>query len=437
MEWYLALILIFGSLLVLMVAGVPVAFAFVIVNTIGVFLFWGGEIGLHQFILSMRDSIASFTLVPLPLFILMGELMFLSGVGPRMMDALDGWIGRIPGRLSFEAVGGGALFATLTGTSVGSVAMLGSVLVPKMEAQGYKKPMTLGPILGSGGLAIMIPPSALAVFLATVGDISIGKLLMAIIFPGLLMAALYAAYIILRCRIQTHLAPPYNVTLPPLSKRLMDSVKYILPLGFIIFLVVGIIFLGIATPSEAAATGTIGCFIMAAAYGNLNWRVVKESFTASLRIIIMIMMIIVGAKAFSQVLAYTGATSGVVEAAVGLPLNPIVLIIAMQVVLLFLGMFINSGPIMMITLPIFMPIVRTFGFDEVWFGTIVLLNMEMAQTTPPFGMSLFVMKGVSSPDTTMGDIYKAALPYLYCDAIAMVLIFVFPQIALWLPSIMR
>jgi len=437
LEWYLALILIFGSLLVLMVAGVPVAFAFVIVNTIGVFLFWGGEIGLHQFILSMRDSIASFTLVPLPLFILMGELMFLSGVGPRMMDALDGWIGRIPGRLSFEAVGGGALFATLTGTSVGSVAMLGSVLVPKMEAQGYKKPMTLGPILGSGGLAIMIPPSALAVFLATVGDISIGKLLMAIIFPGLLMAALYAAYIILRCRIQTHLAPPYNVTLPPLSKRLMDSVKYILPLGFIIFLVVGIIFLGIATPSEAAATGTIGCFIMAAAYGNLNWRVVKESFTASLRIIIMIMMIIVGAKAFSQVLAYTGATSGVVEAAVGLPLNPIVLIIAMQVVLLFLGMFINSGPIMMITLPIFMPIVRTFGFDEVWFGTIVLLNMEMAQTTPPFGMSLFVMKGVSSPDTTMGDIYKAALPYLYCDAIAMVLIFVFPQIALWLPSIMR
>ncbi|MFC1910028.1 TRAP transporter large permease subunit [Chloroflexota bacterium] len=437
MDWYLALFLIFGSLILLMVVGIPVAFAFIIVNTILVFVFLGGEVGIHQFILSMRSSITSFTLVPLPLFILMGEVMFISGIGPRMMDAIDNWIGRLPGRLSLEAVGGGALFATLTGASVGSVAMLGSVLIPKMEAQGYKKSMSLGPILGSGGLAIMIPPSALAVFLGTVGDISIGKLLIAIVFPGLLMALLYASYIITTCRIKPHLAPPYSVTLPPISKRLIDSIKYILPLGIIVFLVVGVIFLGIATPSEAAATGTLGCFVLSAAYGKLKWEVVKNATAAALRITIMIFVIILGAKAYSQILAYTGATNGMVQWTAGLPLNPLLIIIAMQIVLIILGMFINAGPVMMITLPIFMPIVRTFGFDEVWFGVIVLLNMEMAQTTPPFGLSLFVMKGVAPPDTTMGEVYRAALPYLYCDVIAMVLIFAFPQIALWLPSIMR
>jgi len=407
------------------------------VNVVGVFVLWGGVTGLRQLILSIFQSVTIFTLLPVPLFILMGEVMFHSGMGVNLLDTLDKWMGRLPGRLGLLAVGGGTLFSTLTGASMGSVAMLGSVLVPEMEKRGYKKPMSLGPILGSGGLAIMIPPSSLAVLLGAIGEISIGKILIAIIIPGLLMAALYATYIIGRCWLQPSIAPPYKVSPTPLLDKVIAAARYVLPLGFIVFLVVGIIFLGIATPTEAAATGTLGTFILAAAFGKLKWEVVKKSISSTFEITVMILMIITGATAFSQILAYTGASEGLTEFTISLPLAPILIIIAMQIVLLFMGMFMSVVGIMMITLPIFVPVVNALGFSLVWFAVIYLLNMEMATTTPPFGLSLFVMKGVTPPTTTMGDIYRAALPFLYCDAIAMTLIIAFPALALWLPGLMH
>lgn len=437
MEWPLVLMLIFSGLVVLMMMGIPIAVCFLLVNIVGVFFLWGGEIGLGQLILSIRDSVTSFTLLPIPLFILMGEVMYHSGVATRMMDTLDMLLGRLPGRLGLIAVGGGTLFSTLSGSSMASTAMLGATLVPEMEKRGYKKPMSLGPILGSGGLAVMIPPSALAILLGTIGEISIGKILIAIILPGLLMAILYTAYIILRCRLQPSVAPSYEVRPIPILDKLLASVRYILPLGLVIFLVIGVIFLGVATPSEAAATGTLGTFILAFLYRGLNWNTVKKSFSGTLNISVMILMIFVGARAFSQILAFTGATRGLMDFATGLPLAPIVLIMVMQVVLLIMGMFMSIVAIMMITLPMFVPIVTAMGFDPVWFAAIYLLNMEMAGTTPPFGMNLFAMKGASPPDTTMGEIYRAALPFLYCDAIAMALLIAFPSIALWLPSLMR
>ena len=437
MEWQLALLLILGSLLFLMASGMPVAFCFMLVNIIGVFLFWSGEAGLRHLTLATLESVTTFTLLPLPLFILMGEVMFRSGIAPLMMDALDKLLGRLPGRLSLLAVGGGTLFSTLTGTSMASVAMLGEILVPEMEKRGYKKPMTLGPILGSGGLAIMIPPSGLAVFLGSVGRISIGGILIGIIVPGLLMASLYATYIILRCQLQSAIAPAYKVSRISMVEKLSAAVRHLLPVAFIVFLVIGFMFLGIATPSEAAATGALGTFILAAFYRRLNWEVVKKSLVGTLQISGMIFMIIVGASVFSQILAFSGASKGLVEFAVGLPLAPIVIFIAMQVLVLLMGMFMDVGAIIMITIPLYMPVILALGFDPVWFAVIMLLNIEMATTTPPFGLSLFVMKGVAPPDTTMGDIYRAALPFLYCDAIAMALIMAFPAIALWLPGLMR
>ncbi len=283
----------------------------------------------------------------------------------------------------------------------------------------------------------MIPPSGLAIFLGVIGEISIGRILIAIIVPGLLMAALYATYIIGRSRLQPHLAPPYAVTLPPLSEKLIATAKYILPVGFIIFMVIGLMFIGVATPSEAASTGALSAFILAAAYKKLNWEVIKKSLAGGLRISVMVLMIIVGAKAFSQILAYSGASTGLIEFAIGLPLAPILIVVAMMTVVLIMGMFMDVGSIVMITMPIFVPVIRALGFDPVWFAVIMLLNIEMATTTPPFGISLYVMKGVAPPDTTMGDIYRAGLPFLYCDAIAMALIIVFPVIALGLPGLMR
>jgi len=437
LEWQIALLLIFGSLVVMMLSGLPIAFGFMVINIIGLFLWWGGDIGLMHLIDSIFTSVTYFTLLPVPMFILMGEVMFQSGIATNAIDALDKWLGRLPGRLSLLAVGAGAIFAALCGGDIPATAMLGSVLTPEMEKRGYKKPMSLGPVMGSGGLAIMIPPSILAIVLGAIGKISIGKLLMAIILPGVLMAGIYATYIILRCRLQPSVAPSYTVPPTPILDRLISFVRYVLPLGFVVFMVVGIIFLGIATPTEASATGALSCFILIAAYGKLNWEVAKKSFLSTAQITIMVLMIITGATAFSQNLAFIGASEGLVEFAAGLPLTPIFILITMQVALLFMGAFMEPITIMMVALPIFMPIVHILGFNVVWFGVIFLINVVMAGISPPFGITLFVMKGVAPPDTTMGDVYRAALPFLLLDLTAMAMIIAFPIIALWLPSVMK
>lgn len=437
MEWWLILLIIFSALVILFILGVPVAFAFLFVNVIAVYVFWGGGAGLSQMILSIYESVTIFALLPVPLFVLMGEVMFRSGIAPRMMDVLDKWLGRLPGRLSLLAVGGGTLFAALSGSAMAGAAMLGSVLVPEMEKRGYKKPMSLGPILGSGGLAIMIPPSALGVLLAALGRFSVGRFLIAIIIPGLIMAVLYGTYVIGRCWLQPQLAPSYPVPPTSLLEKIRATLQYVLPLSSIVFLVVGLIFLGIATPTEAAALGALGCLALALIYRGLNWEILKISITGTLQVTIMMLMILTGSTAFAQILAYTGASQGLVEFALSIPLPPICVLIAMQIVLLIMGTFMEPLTIMMVTLPIFMPIVEKLAFNPLWFGAIMLLNMEMATTSPPFGLVLFVMKGVAPPGTTMGDIYKAGLPFLGCDAVAMALMMAFPGLVLWLPGLMQ
>jgi tripartite ATP-independent transporter DctM subunit len=434
MEWWLILLIIIFSLLFLFAIGVPVAFSFLFVNMVAAYFLWGGHKGLDQVILSVYGSVINFTMLPIPLFVLMGEVMFRSGVAPRMIETIDKWLGSIPGRLSLMAVMSGTVFSTLSGSSMASTAMLGSVLVPEMEKRGYKKPMSLGPILGSGGLAIMIPPSALGVILASLARFSVGKLLIAIIVPGFIMAALYTAYVMIRCLLQPDLAPPYAVINIPLSEKIFASIRYILPLGSIVFLVIGLIFLGVATPTESAALGALGCFVLAFLYRGLKWEVVRTTFVGTMRITVMIFVILSASVAFSQIMAYTGATTEIVEFISRLPLPPFLLVIAMQVVMLFMGTFLEAMPIMMITIPIFLPIINALNIDIIWFGVVMLLNMEMAMTSPPFGLSLFVMKGVSPPGVTMRDIYLAAIPFLLCDLIAMSLIMLFPSLVLWLPS---
>lgn len=437
MEWQLVLLSILSSLVIIMLTGMPVALCFMLINVAGMYIFFGGTLGLEQLITSIYSSLNTFILLPVPLFVLMGEVMFHSGIAPVLIETLDKWIGRIPGRLSLLAVAVGTLFSTLTGTSLASVAMLGSSMVPEMEKRGYKKPMSLGPILGSGGLAMMIPPSALAVLCGAIAEISIGKILIAIILPGLLMAAVYALYIIVRCLLHPDLAPAYDVDPTPLREKVISTMKYVLPQGLVVFLVVGVIFIGIATPSEAAATGAFGTFLIAIIYKRLTWEVVIKAVKGTLSVTGMMFLIIAGAMAFSQILGFSGASAGLSELATGLDMPPIVIVMIMQVIILFLGGFMDVVSIMMIVLPIFVPLVRAFGFNTVWFAVLFLLNIEMAGTSPPFGMSLFVMKGVAPKDTTMSDIYLAALPFLGCDLIVMILLFIFPSLALWLPSLLR
>ncbi|MBU1696235.1 MAG: TRAP transporter large permease subunit, partial [Proteobacteria bacterium] len=337
MEWWMTLIIIFSCLMFLFIIGVPVAFSFLFINIIGVYIFWGGESGLEQLIRSIYRSIASFALLPVPLFILMGEIMFLSGIAQKMMDTLDKWLGRIPGRLSILAIGGGTLFSTLSGSAMAGCAMLGSALVPEMEKRGYKKQMSIGPILGSGGLAIMIPPSALAVLLASLSRNSVGDMLMAIIVPGIIMAFFYAAYVIIRCILQPDLAPSYEVEKVQFFEKIVLTCKYVLPLGLIIFLVIGLMFLGVATPTESAATGALGCFILALIYKGWDWKIMARSISSTLKVTVMMFMIMAGAMAFSQILAFSGASSGMVKLAGNLNMHPMFILIFMQIILLFMG----------------------------------------------------------------------------------------------------
>ena len=417
--------------------GMPVAFSFFAVIMVGAPMMWGLGPGMSQFINSIGDSLMNFSLLPIPLYILMGEIIFHSKLAPDMIDALDKWIGRLPGRLALMTVGAGTLFATLTGTSIASTAMLGKSLVPEMVKRGYKTSMSVGPILGSGGLAIMIPPSTLAVLMCAVGDISVGKTLLAITIPGVMMAALYIGYIIIRCVFKPSLAPVYSVEHSPLSEKLSAFAKYILPVGFIIFMVVGVIYAGIATPTEAAGTGALGCFLLSLLHGRLNYDVIKKTMTGTVRVTAMVYLIVAGSDLFSQMLSYSGAVAGLSEFALRFPEQKVLLFVAMQAVVFLLGMFMNSLSIMMITLPIFMPIVQVLEFNPVWFGVMYLINIETGSITPPFGMALFVMKGVAPEETTMADIWLAAMPYIFLNLFAIVLIYLFPQIALWVVRTMH
>ena len=436
MDWWWALLLIFGGLMLLIATGLPIAFGFLGIILVGTFLFWGGQKQVMLLSLTMFSTLASYTLLPVAMFILMGEVIFESGIGFTVIDALDKWVGRMRARLSLLAVASGAGLAALSGTAMGTVGLLGSALVPEMERRGYKKPMTLGPVLGSCGLAMMIPPSAIGVILAYIAQISVAKVLIGGIIPGLMMAILYAGYIIIRCRLQPSLAPAYEAPPTPLSDKVRSFIRDILPFGFIVFMVTGTILMGIATPSEASATGALGCFILAAAYRKLSWGVLERILWGTIRIVGMVLLIIMASVAFGQMLAFSGASRGLINLAMGAPVTPVVLVIAMFIILIFLGMFMDDLAIIMITVPIFFPIILAFGYNPVWFAILMLLSLEMASTTPPYGVVLFVMKGVAPPDTTMGDIYKSAIPFLLCDVVAVALMIAFPIIPVWLGDLM-
>jgi len=436
MEWYFIMALFLGALIIMFAIGLPVAFGFMIITLVGALIYWGGLSGLHQYILNMFSSVAKFTLLPIPMFVFLGELLFQSGIGSRMLDVIDKWLGRLPGRLSLITVGGSTVFSALSGSTLATTAMMGSLMLPDMQRRGYKYPMSIGPIVGGGGLAMIIPPSAIGVFLASVGDISVGRILIAGIVPGVIMAILYISYVIVRCLIQPSLAPAYEVIHVPVSQKIIETAKYVLPAGLIVVMILGFIFGGIATPTESAATGVLGAVILAGCYRKLSWKVIRKATLGALNITVMSFMIIAGAKTFNQIMVFSGATQGLIGLATGLPVHPIVTIIGMQITVLFMGCFLDVFGIIMMTLPLYLPIVISLGFDPLWFGILMLINIQMALSTPPFGILLFIMKGVAPREVKMMHIYKACFPFLICDTIAMTLCLTFPKLVTWLPNMM-
>ncbi len=434
MEWYEALGLLLGSILALMAIGMPVALAFLAANIVGAWVFMGGERGIGALLNNGLGSLTSFALVPIPLFLLMGEIFFHTGLGGRMFNAIDKLLGKLPGRLSYVTVLGGTGFSTLSGSSMGSTALLGSLMVPEMNRRGYKKHMSIGPILGTGGLAIIIPPSALAVLLATLARIDVGKLLIAGIIPGLILAAFYLATIFIQTKIDPDAAPAYEVEPMTLGQKLSLFLRDVVPMVGVMVVIVAMMVGGIVTPSEAAAFGALGVLILAVIFRCLTWEAVKKSIVGALRVTLMAYLIVFGSATFSQLLAFSGASSGLIKWATGFDLEPIAMLLVMFGVLLLLGMFMEQISMMLLTVPIFFPLAASLGFDPIWFGLIMLLALEISFTTPPFGLLLFVMKGVAPPDTTMRDIYMSAIPFILCSLCLVALLILFPPLALWLPG---
>ncbi len=435
MEWYVAGALMLGIVITLMALSIPVAFSFFTVSAIGMLVFIGGSVGIEQLTANFTVSVTQFVFVPVPLFILMGELFFHTKVAVRVFDAFDALFGRLPGRLAFLTVAGGTVFAALSGTTMGNTAMLGSLMVPEMMRRGYKKYMAMGPILGVGGLAMIIPPSGLAVLLGSIAKIDVGRLLIAGVVPGLLLAVLYSALILAQVKLDPKAAPQYDVE--PVSRRVKVRLifTHLLPMSLIVFMVIGLILLGIATPSEAAAFGVLGVLILAVAFRSLTWKSITNSLSGTLRVTVMVMFVVIASSTFSQILAISGATAGLVGWVSGLDVSPTVILIAMFLLLLIMGMFMDQVSIMLLTVPIFFPLAQSLGFDLIWFGIVVLLSLEISGVTPPFGLGLFVMLGVAPKGTTLGDVSKAVLPFVGCDLICFVLLTIFPSIALFLPNL--
>ncbi len=435
MEWPVLCLIIGGMLLVTLMSGLPLFVAFFIVDTVGILLFMGGVAGLDSLVRSMFDSIGVFTLTPVILFLIMGELIYQSGMASRALDIFDRILRYLPGRLSLVAVGGGAIFSTLSGSALGTCAMLSTLLVPEMRKRNYSKSMSMGPIMAGGMLDVIIPPSTLAVILGAQGGIPVGKLLIAGFIPGFILTGFYLVYIIVTCYRDPSQAPLGEAAATKTSLA-MDCLKYLLPLMAIVVAIFGGIFTGWATPTEAAALGAFTSALLAIYYRELTVKVVVRCLTGTVAVSSMIFMIVGGSVAFGQLLSFTGIVKGIVNLATNLPVSPIIVVALMQVILVIMGCFIDQIAMIMIAVPIFMPITNALGLDPVWVGLLMLISISLGLITPPFGLLLFIMKGGAPEGTTMMDVYRASMPYTILTLIGLILFLLFPGLSTWLTQYM-
>tara|TARA_A100001037_G_C15138441_1_gene632378 strand:- start:2164 stop:3270 length:1107 start_codon:yes stop_codon:yes gene_type:complete len=367
----------------------------------------------------------------------MGELFFHSGVANKVFDSVDILIGRMRGRLSYLTIFGGTGFAALTGTSMGNTAMLGSLLVPEMTKRGYKKYMSLGPILGVGGLAILIPPSSLGVLLGSLAHVDIGRLLIAGVVPGLILAVCYLVLVYVMVRLNPDSVPNDLGEDRSIALKVKAVATYLIPVISVIFVVIGLILFGIATPTESAAFGVLGILVIAVALGDLTWQAIQKALKGTLEVTGMLLLVVIASSTFSQLLAFSGVTSGMVSLVNGLEWSPLTMVVLMFIILLFMGMFMEQVSIMMLTIPIFFPVASALGFDLVWFGIVMLLALEMSGITPPFGLNLFILLGVAPEGTSIKEVALSGLPFLLCGVLLFALLVWFPSVALFLPSLMN
>ncbi|ANP36796.1 C4-dicarboxylate ABC transporter permease [Phaeobacter gallaeciensis] len=436
MDWIVTLSWMLGGLAALLLLGLPVAFAFITVTMIGAFEILGGDRGLLQLARNATQSVANFQMAPIPLFILMGELLFQTGIAHRAIDAIERVVTRVPGRLSVVTVFGGTIFAALSGSTIANTAMLGSTMMPGMLKRGYHPTMAMGPIMASGAIAMLIPPSALAVLVGSLAGISISGLLVAGVIPALLLAGSFVAYIILRSLMDPRVAPPDDLPTMSLSERWRPFLIYVAPLSALFAVVIGSLLLGIATPTESAALGCLAALGAGAAYRALTFEKIGKALIETVKLSVMILFIMAASQTFSQILSFSGATNGLIKAINAVDPTPVGVLIGMIVILLLLGCFIDQVSMLMVTVPVFVPLAAQLGINDLVLGVVYLLTMEIGLLTPPFGLLLFVMRGVAPDGIGMKQIYAAVTPFLVIKLAILALLVWQPAVGTWLPGLM-
>ena len=426
----LSTVLLFGGLLFLLAMGVPVAFALGGISVLITFLLDGTN-GLLIIATTTYRQITDPGLITIPLFLLMGNFLIHSGISDRLFKALNVWLSGISGGLAIVSVGVCVALAMCGGFGPGILTM-GLIAVPAMLKQGYNKNLALGSVMAGGVLGEIIPPSIIMIIFAYISRISIGKIFFGGAIPGFITASLYIIYITVRCYLQPDLAP--KTTAETTWKARLASLKDIVLPALLVVLVLGSIFLGIATPTEAAGVGAFGSFTICIIYGRLSWKVITDSCLETMKISGMALWILVAATLFGVVYTSAGAQDMVMELVEGLTVNRWLILAIMQVILLVFGMFMDDYAVLTICAPIFIPIAVLLGFNPTWFAIIFVLNMQVAYLTPPFGWALILMRGVAPPEIHTKDIWRSIPPFVAIQLLVLLLTMLFPQLALWLPE---
>lgn len=432
MEWYIILICTGILLLFLMAVGVPIAFSLgftaIVIGTATI-----GPRVFYLFGTLAYGKINSFGLVAVPLFIFMAEIIIVSGAAKDAFNMLNKWIGALPAGLAIASQMGCTLFAAVCGASTATTAVVGGMCVPEMLKRGYDKKLATGSIAAGGALGVLIPPSILLIIYGIITETSIGQLFIAGIIPGLLLVALRIVYFWGIATVKPEVAP--RVRGITWEERLR-SLWLILPLLCLALFMFGALYSGMATPSEVAAVGTLGAMLICFAYRKLGWHSLKESFTKTVQTTCFILWILVAASSLGYVLSYLQVPQSLVVWVQSLGLNPYVVLICINLTLFALGCVMDPAAIIMITVPILSPLVESLGFDLVWFGIMFVVNMELAEITPPLGLNLYIMKAVAPESVKLNDIIIGAVPFMILDIIGLAIIITWPELVLWLPHAM-
>lgn len=425
-------ILLFAMLLILLISGLPLVFCFG--GTALVFIAWQwGPAALFTLATTAMGEWTSFILIAIPLFVFMANILERSGVAEELYEMMYKLMGGIKGGLAIGTIIICAIFAAMAGVSAVATVTMGLIALPSMLKRGYDPALAAGSVSAGGTLGILIPPSIIMILYGVLTGASVGKLFIAGLFPGLLLAVLFILYIAIRCHLKPELGPPVPKDERFTLKEKLVSLKAGVAPIFLVFMVLGLIYLGICTPTEAAGIGAFGSLVILIVNRRFSKKIIFDSLQKTYRLSGMVFWILLGAKAFTHVYSAMGASDMVFTFFSGLEMNRWVMLIIIQILLLIMGMFMDPGGIIMICTPVFVPLIESMGFDPIWFGILFTINMELGYITPPFGFNLFYMKALAGPmGIDMNTIYRSAIPFVLLEILGLIIIMVFPQIALFL-----